>query len=204
MKAPRVARAAVAAMSVGAMAAIAGGCAAAKSPPAAPAAEAAGGRAARQDGYQAAADELAPSMAYGEPPPAATPLPVRPEGAKATTPAAGAPAPGPTPAPATPGAAPTGGSTRSFAIQSAARDVASAERELDVAASDCAGACRALGSMDRAAGRLCELSHGDGDNRRCEDARRRVYSARDRVKATCGGCANGPSVERSAPIPSLR
>jgi hypothetical protein len=91
-----------------------------------------------------------------------------------------------------------------MALQSAANEVDSSQRELDVAAGDCRNACRALGSMDRAAGRLCELSQGESELRRCDDAKRRVYSARDRVKTTCGGCPNGPSVERTAPIPSLR
>jgi hypothetical protein len=58
--------------------------------------------------------------------------------------------------------------------------------------------------MDRAAGRLCALAEGDGEARRCTEARQRVYSARDRVKTTCGECPGGPSVDRAAPIPSVR
>jgi len=115
----------------------------------------------------------------------------------------------PPPPVAQPGMAPqpSGGTPaqqRAFALQSAANEVESSQRELDVAAGDCRNACRALGSMDRAAGRLCGLTQGDPETRRCDDAKQRVYSARDRVKATCGQCEGGPSVDRSAPIPSLR
>ena len=94
--------------------------------------------------------------------------------------------------------------SRAQALQSAANEVDTSQRELDVAAGDCRNACRALGSMDRATGRLCGLTQGDSETRRCDDAKRRVYSARDRVKATCGQCENGASVDRTAPIPSLR
>jgi hypothetical protein len=109
--------------------------------------------------------------------------------------------------PATPNAEPSAGKApgapgRALAIQSASRDVEQSQRELDVAGSDCKNACRALGSMDRAAGRLCELSRGDGEPGRCDDAKRRVYSARDRVRTTCGTCADGTTVDRAAPIPS--
>jgi len=115
----------------------------------------------------------------------------------------------PPPAPAQPGMAPQPDSSqpapsRTQALQSASNDVDSSQRELDVAAGDCRNACRALGSMDRAAGRLCGLVQGEPESRRCDDAKRRVYSARERVKATCGQCENGASVDRSAPIPSLR
>lgn len=89
-------------------------------------------------------------------------------------------------------------------MQSAINEVERSQRELDVAAGDCRNACRALGSMDRAAGRLCGLTQGDPETRRCDDAKQRVYSARERVKTTCGQCQGGPSVERTAPIPSLR
>lgn len=139
-----------------------------------------------------------PPSSVGQPLPSTPPAPPPP-----------APeAPGPPPkqpgAGATPQPQPTPQQQRALAMQSAVNEVESSQRELDVAAGDCRNACRALGSMDRAAGRLCGLTQGDPETRRCDDAKQRVYSARDRVKATCGQCEGGPSVERSAPIPSLR
>ena len=145
------------------------------------------------------------SEAYGSA--AAAPQQPAPAGYPMSTPPA---APPPPPAPAQPGALPQGAEpgkptpSRAQALQSAANEVDTSQRELDVAAGDCRNACRALGSMDRATGRLCGLTRGDSETRRCDDAKRRVYSARDRVKATCGQCENGASVDRAAPIPSLR
>lgn len=117
---------------------------------------------------------------------------------------ASAPPPPPQAAPAQPGAFGAGPDTRGVAIAQASRDLEAARRELDVAAGDCRNACRALGSMDRAAGRLCGMSQAPDEARRCEDAKRTLLSARDRVRATCGECPGGPSVERDAPVPSLR
>lgn len=113
------------------------------------------------------------------------------------------PPPPPEATPAQPGGGGAAGGSRSMALQSAAREIEVSQRELDVAAGDCRNACRALGSMDRAAGKVCELS-ADDERHRCDDAKRHVYVARDRVKATCGACPGGPSVDRAAPIPSLR
>jgi hypothetical protein len=92
---------------------------------------------------------------------------------------------------------------RAAAMIQADRVFESARRELDVAAGDCPGACRALGSMDRAAGTICQLSHGDAPNR-CDSAKSSLFAARDRVRATCGECPWGPSVDRAAPVPSRR
>jgi hypothetical protein len=111
----------------------------------------------------------------------------------------------PPPQPTTPaqGAEPSGGaaSTRSVALGQASRDVESAQRELDVSGGDCRNACRALGSMDRATGRLCGLAESPDEQRRCGDAKTRVYSARDKVRNTCGSCPD-VSVDHDAPIPS--
>lgn len=124
------------------------------------------------------------------------------------TPAPPPPPPEPGAAPAQPGQVggqPGGGATsRTMAFSSALDEVDTSQRQLDVAAGDCNNACRALGSMDRACGRLCGLAQGSDESRRCEDAKKKVYSARDRVKQTCGACPGGVSVERSAPIPSVR
>jgi hypothetical protein len=95
-------------------------------------------------------------------------------------------------------------SPHAAAVQGASNEIDSSQRELDVAAGDCRNACRALGSMDRAAGRLCGLTQGQPDATRCDDAKLHVYTARDRVKKTCGQCDGGPSVDHDAPIPSLR
>lgn len=168
--------------------ALASGCAAAKQAPSS--AEAPSQQGYGQAGYPGAAAQ--PGYAAPPPPPAPSP-----EGTPST----------PSSSPAK-SASPAGGAAeatdRSVAMHAAASDVEASQRELDVAGGDCRNACRALGSMDRAAGRLCELSQGSDEGHRCNDAKQRVYSARDRVKTTCGSCPNGPSVDRAAPIPSLR
>ena len=92
-------------------------------------------------------------------------------------------------------------SSRALALSQAGTEVESSQRELDVAGGDCRNACRALGSMDRAAGRICSLAQSEDEQRRCGDAKTRVYSARDKVRTTCGTCPD-VSVDRTAPIPS--
>ena len=79
-----------------------------------------------------------------------------------------------------------------------------AEADLQSRPSDCANACRALASMEKATVELCTLAGEGDDATHCADARRRLLSARDRVRLSCGGCPDGPSVDRSAPIPSTR
>lgn len=108
----------------------------------------------------------------------------RPEGAsehvdvrRPTTGVAPQEAPGPTGAGHAPPSPPVG----------AARALRDAELEL-ASAGDCATACRALRSMERAASHLCALDATDEDRRACDDARARVAAARDRVQRTCGGC----------------
>ncbi|MCC6217450.1 MAG: hypothetical protein IT376_21515 [Polyangiaceae bacterium] len=49
----------------------------------------------------------------------------------------------------------------------------------------CELACRALGSLERSADRICQL---DGGGPRCRAARDRVADARARVRAACGAC----------------
>lgn len=137
------------------------------------------------------ADGAAAPGAYAAPPP---------------PPAQAAPAavvPTPESAPSKAGTSPTEAkpASRAVALGQAANEVTTAQRELDVAGGDCNNACRALGSMDRAAGRLCGLAQSDDEMRRCGEAKTRVYSARDKVRNTCGTCPD-VSVDRSAPIPS--
>ncbi len=65
--------------------------------------------------------------------------------------------------------------------------------------SDCAVACRALGSMQRAADRICVLSPGPA----CDDARGKVDDARRRVREACPMCAaERPRLESPAPLPA--
>ena len=63
-----------------------------------------------------------------------------------------------------------------------------AVRDLDAAASDCESACRALASMERATSHLCSLAEEADDQRRCDDARLRLTTAKGRVHAACGAC----------------
>lgn len=148
--------------------------------------------------------EPAPAHPGAEPPTAgaqyqAAPAPAAPQSTMDSM--AGEPAP-----PAQPSTAPGHGPfapppPRSAALRQASSDIEVSQRELDVAGGDCRNACRALGSMDRAAGRLCGLAQSSDEQRRCEDAKVRVYSARDKVRNTCGTCPD-VSVERNAPVPS--
>jgi hypothetical protein len=63
-----------------------------------------------------------------------------------------------------------------------------AERPSKAVGDPCATACRALASMRRAVDHLCGLA-GDTDPR-CGDARTRVKSATDRVRAQCSACGS--------------
>ncbi len=154
---------------------------------------AAGRKSAEAPAATTPASEPAGAAGYGQQPQAAPPPPPSPAGD-----AAG-------PQPSQPGTA--AGSfappppSRSLALSQATNDIESSQRELDVAGGDCRNACRALGSMDRAAGRLCGLAQSNDEQRRCGDAKTRVYSARAKVKNTCGSCPD-VSVDRDAPIPS--
>jgi hypothetical protein len=60
-----------------------------------------------------------------------------------------------------------------------------AERQVGTSLGDCAAACRALASMERAADHLCALETGS----ECSSARERVDAARQKVQASCGACA---------------
>jgi len=65
-----------------------------------------------------------------------------------------------------------------------------ARRQVEIATSqrDCANACRALDSMERAAAQLCELARSNDERRTCKSAEDQVGSARDRVHTACGDC----------------
>jgi hypothetical protein len=59
--------------------------------------------------------------------------------------------------------------------------------EAELTSDPCFSACRALASMTRATTHLCDLA-GDADQR-CDNARTRLRSARERVE---GSCTCGP------------
>ena len=72
----------------------------------------------------------------------------------------------------------------------AGTDLAAAQEEVDqdyaqAMASDCALACKALGSMNRATQRLCALDPGA----RCAAAQQKLQSATAHVRASCPDCA---------------
>ena len=151
--------------------------------------------------------EMAP-VAKASPEPQAQPPAEDARAFAAPAAAAVAPAPPPPPPPVTV-AAPK--AEESGARGGGARERGSAWSELDRAraelqssAGDCATACRALGSMERATAHLCTLASSRDDQRSCEEARDFVLSGRDRVRASCGECPGGPSLDRGAPIPSTR
>lgn len=114
-------------------------------------------------------------------------------------PSTGYPPPAPTPQATAPPGVPGPGAQRRA---EAAADLERAERELSASNSDCASACRALASLERATVLLCDLAEQPDDVQRCDDAKKKLRTARDRVKSTCSSCPGGPSVERDAPIPS--
>jgi len=74
--------------------------------------------------------------------------------------------------------------SRSVRMNAARSDLDRAESQVSAAMSDCATACRALESMERAAEHLCALDNGT----ECGRARERLEAARQRVRASCGGC----------------
>jgi len=63
-----------------------------------------------------------------------------------------------------------------------------AQSDLEAAATDCAAACRALSSMERATQHLCTLVADPDDQKRCDDAQHRLAAARERVRSSCGTC----------------
>jgi hypothetical protein len=76
----------------------------------------------------------------------------------------------------------------------ASAQLTEARRQFDIAAGqrDCANACRALDSMERAAGQICEVARSTEERRTCRDAEDQVSSARERIRNACGGCQKRP------------
>jgi hypothetical protein len=94
------------------------------------------------------------------------------------------PAPAPAPTFAQPPAEPTLGSAADAQVA-----LDRGEQELASALSsggDCRTACKAMGSMQRARDRICELNGADDPGRRCATARQRVDEAADRLRR--GAC----------------
>jgi hypothetical protein len=79
--------------------------------------------------------------------------------------------------PVTEGAQPT--------VEQAGLELDRAAAELNASGSDCARACKALGSMNRASERICALEPDTGTGGRCRRARERVTEAADRVRRSC-------------------
>lgn len=61
--------------------------------------------------------------------------------------------------------------------------------ELSDSGLDCDKACKALGSMERSMGRICDLVGSDDPERRCETAREKARAARERVEKHCPRCS---------------
>jgi hypothetical protein len=123
------------------------------------------------------------------PPPQTPPRAGEPPYAPGSAPAI---APGPEPA-TSPGTSstepPDSDRRRQVALRAARAEVELAARDLDAASSnDCSMACRALASLERATGHLCDLATEADDRRRCEDAKSKVLRARDKIKNACGVC----------------
>jgi len=121
--------------------------------------------------------------------PASTPAPASEEAPMAAPPPAAAGAGAGSESESVQSTAPDQPGARAAARARARSDFDGARRELSVAGSDCATACRALASMERAATRLCELATADDGRDACDDAQAKLREAKDRVHATCGGCA---------------
>src|SRR5204863_2799382 len=121
-------------------------------------------------------EESAPNA---PPPPAAAPTPVAPE------PPAGAREP----SREAPGAA-----DPQARYYRASAQLTEARRQFDIAAGqrDCANACRALDSMERAAGQICEVARSTEERRTCRDAQDQVSTARERTRNAGGRCQHRP------------
>jgi hypothetical protein len=104
------------------------------------------------------------------------------------SPAAGAAPPAPAPEYARPPPAPGAADPHGFG--GARARLSEARRELDIAASerDCARACRALESMERAAQQVCDLARSADERSECASAGDQVDKARAKVQSACGGC----------------
>jgi hypothetical protein len=76
----------------------------------------------------------------------------------------------------------------------------SARSQMEATTSDCAVACKALASIDRATGHVCAMATASDH---CTSARETLKTARKKVRAECTVCPQGPSVDPDGPIPSV-
>jgi len=82
---------------------------------------------------------------------------------------------------------PSGASQHSadwFTVGAGRSDFKRTVEEFDRVSADCANACKALASLQRAADHLCAVAEPE----ECSDARVRVDRARRAVESQCGGC----------------
>jgi hypothetical protein len=142
-------------------------------------------------GCGGAAPERQPAASPADAPAAAPGAHAAPTTTEPSGPGAPPPAPPPPPPPAPASAfTPEEPRDREARRDSARKELETAEKQLlDVAASSCESACRALASMERATSLLCTVADDAGDQRRCEDARRRLSAARTHVRSVCGSCS---------------
>lgn len=89
---------------------------------------------------------------------------------------------------------------REAVLRGARGDLQKALRELDASLGDCTNACRALVSLEHATSHLCEMAADASDQSSCSDAKGRVIRARSQIKASCGTCSNGASLDSASPI----
>ena len=134
----------------------------------------------------ASAPEMAPSAGGAPSSDLSQPAPV-----ESTPPSQPAP-------PSTAGTSASG--SREIELRNARRDLQSATRDLDASLGDCSNACRALVSLERATAHLCELADSSSDRTSCDDAKARVIRARAQIKASCGTCSNGATLDSNAPV----
>jgi hypothetical protein len=98
--------------------------------------------------------------------------------------ACGGAAPSPSAPTGSGSAAPESDATQPTTVGAARGELDRAEAQVSATQGDCAAACRALASMQRAAEHLCSVDNGA----ECARARERVDAARARVEASCGEC----------------
>ena len=90
----------------------------------------------------------------------------------------------------------TGGSTDDSPAANVDQLLLDLTREVEsLSVADCTLSCKALASMERSRDRICELSPGT----RCEDARKKVAAAHEKVAASCPTCM---TQDRPQPAPS--